>query len=589
MRRPNSRTETRGTAALVVVLLAVATVAAYWPVLGADFVNIDDELHVTGNPHVIGGLTAANVAWAFANSYAGVWIPLSWLSHMADCTLYGLRPAGHHVTNLVLHVLNATLLLVLLRRLTGALLPSAAVAALFALHPLQVESVAWVTERKDVLSVFFGFLALLTYARYAEESRARRLVPVAVSFVLSLMAKPMLVTLPFVLLLLDYWPLGRWTNTKPTRLIAEKLPLFVIAGAVGAGTIVLAHREDAITSLGLLPVQTRVANALVAYPAYVWKALWPTRLAVFYPMEVVPTSEVAGAVAFLVLVIAAALWIGRRRPHVLVGVFWFLVTLLPVIGLVQAGDQARADRFTYFPLVGLFVAVLWSARRAWPLAVVALCACAVATRTQATYWQSSETLFARALEVTENNWLAHNNLGDALLRRGEIGLAKSHFETALALKPRYVDARYNLGVALALEGRTPDAAAQFAEALRLDPKHNKSRYNLGLALMLQGRLDEAIALFDEAVRRDPEYADAHANLGTALDRRGRPDEARAHLAEAVRLNPTNPVMQYNLGLSLESAGRVDEAIRHYTRATELNPGFAEARDRLGAARAAGSR
>jgi hypothetical protein len=485
--------------------LGACTSVLYWPLHAASFLNYDDPLYVTANAEVQRGLTPTNIAWAFTTADTGTWHPLTWLSHMAVVTLAGLDPAAHHLANVALHVANAVLLLLVLERATGALAPSALAALLFAIHPLHVESVAWVAERKDVLSTFFGLLTLAAWLRYVHDPRRARYLLVTLAFAASLMAKPMLVTLPILLLLLDYWPLGRLSpadvrggvrSTRLGALLVEKLPLFGLAAAASVVAVLTQRQGDAVTAIETLPIGFRVGHALVSYARYLGQAGWPVDLAVFYPYpHRIAWTRVAGATILLALTTGGALWSARRVPFVLVGWLWFLVSLLPVIGLVQIGMQSTADRFTYVPLIGLGIAVAWTVAAIaaatslfWRLAVIGLVSgyvlvCTTVTARQLTYWKDDVALYRHALAVTTDNFIAHNNLGLALVsgtadHRAE---AAVHFAAALQLRPAYPEAHNNLGGVLYMEGRRAEAIEHFAEALRLRPDFTAARDNLRIA------------------------------------------------------------------------------------------------------------
>jgi hypothetical protein len=457
---------------------------------------------VTDNPQVRGGLTQSSIVWAFTTFTTGNWHPLTWMSHMLDVTIAGVDPGWHHLTNVLLHVLNASVLLWVLARASGAFWPSALVAFLFALHPLHVESVAWIAERKDVLSTCFGLLTLAVWIAYVRAPRRRLYVVVLLCFAASLMAKPMLVTLPVLLLLLDYWPLARVSRggagagtLSPMALVVEKLPLFALA-AVASVVAVVAQREGAsVTGVETLPVSVRVAHALVAYVRYLQQALWPVDLAVFYPYPHHVAWTHAVAAGFVLAVITgAAVGAARRAPFVLVGWLWFLVSLLPVIGLVQVGMQSTADRYMYVPLIGLAIAIAWSvaaiaaASRAYRiviggLAVASILACAALTTRQLTHWKDDVALYRHALAVTADNFVAQNNLGLALVSQGaeQHAAAKEHFVEALRIRPAYPDAHNNLGGVLYMDGRRAEAIAEFREALRLRPDFTAARDNLRIA------------------------------------------------------------------------------------------------------------
>jgi Flp pilus assembly protein TadD len=554
-------------AAPIAVLLALVTLLAFWPVVQCGWLNLDDDLYVTANPAIWGGLTLAGARWAFTTGHAALWHPLTWLSHMLDVQLWGPDPAGPHATNLLLHVTNAVLLLLLLVRTTASLWPSAAVAALFALHPLRVESVAWVAERKDLLCGLFALTTIWAHVRWAERPSPGRYALVALSLALGLMAKPMLVTLPLVLLLLDRWPLERGTSL---RLVAEKLPLLALAAGAALMEMVAAGRAGAVGHLARFPLEARLANALVSYARYVGKTVWPSGLAVFYPYPSAwPAWQLAGAAVLLVGVTTLAVVQRRRRPYLLVGWLWFLGMLFPVSGVVQAGSQAMADRFTYLPLIGLFVMAAWGGQdllarwpvRPWLLAVSAsavLLALGGSTRRQVGYWHDSTRLFTHALEVTSGNWLAHNNLGAALTRQGRLDEAAQHFAESVRLEPSNPDAHYNLGVVLQQQGRSAAAIEHYRAALRLAPDRPNVHTNLGVALLDGGEVEQAVAELQQAfvLRQD---AGTHFNLGLALARAGRTDEATLHFREAVRLAPDFGAAREHLAGALALQAKGEEA------------------------------
>jgi Flp pilus assembly protein TadD len=586
--------------------LTAVTVLAFQPVLGCDFVNYDDGDYVKDNPHVQGAFSAANLTWAWMTAHAANWHPLTWLSLMLDTQLFGKGAWGYHLTNLLLHLANTLLLFGLLRRLTGATWRSALVAALFAVHPLHVESVAWVSERKDVLSTLFGFLTLWAYARYAEAPGLGRYLLVVLGLALSLLAKPMLVTLPFVLLLLDYWPLRRWrpaaaasddgTPPQPAipvgRLLLEKLPLLVLSAASSAVTVWAQQHGRAFQELADLPLPARLSNALVSYVDYLRQTIWPSDLAVLYPHPGanLPAWQVAGA-AFLVLAVTAlALWGGRRWPYLLVGWLWYVGTLVPVLGLVQVGLQARADRYTYVPLIGIFLLLSWGltdlARR-WRCREVLACAAGLAlicfmaiTWAQARYWNDSVTLWHHTLEVTEGNYVAHNNLGEILTEQGKAAESSQHFREALRIRPDCPEAHNNLGIALVNQGEAAEAIRHLREAVRLKPTDSEAHNNLGIALVNQGEAAEATRHFREAVRLKPGNTSAHNNLGGILLNQGQTTEAARYFRESLRLKPDNPQAHNNLGIALYRQGKRAEAIQHFREAVRLSPEFRQATHNL---------
>jgi Flp pilus assembly protein TadD len=604
---------------LVLVGLNVLVYAAVWQ---HDFVSFDDPQYVTENVHVKAGLTWAGLRWALTTGEAGNWHPLAWMSHMADVQLFGVHAGAHHVTNLVLHVVNSLLLFGVLWRLTGALYRSAVVAALFAVHPMHVESVAWISERKDVLSTFFWFLGVWAYTDYVRDRRWTRYGLVFLCLTLGLMSKPMLVTFPFALLLLDYWPLERPIDT---RLILEKIPLFALVAASSVATFLAQSRGGAVSALAALPLTARAANAVIAYIGYIQKMLWPTGLTVLYPY-----SREFGwrlGVAFVVLIVVTTLAVlsARKYRFVLVGWLWYLGTLVPVIGLVQVGIQSMADRDPYVPSIGLFIIVAWGVPdllRALPqkrvvilsATAVVIVACTLTAHAQVRYWQDSLTLWEHAVRVTPGDAHvetalgsvlaekgkvaeatalftdalarepqfaeAHNKLGVALADQGHIAEAIPHYEAAIRFKPSLAEARYNLGNALAAQGKSDDAIAQYHDALRLRPDDAATHNGLGSALDDRGRIDDAIAEYQTSIRLNPEFADAHNNLGAARAKQGKTDEAILEFLEALKLNPKQADAHYNVAVMLNQKGRTAEAVQHLQEALRLKPNHQGARQAL---------
>ncbi len=604
---------------LIAASLVLVTMAVYWPVRGYGFLNLDDPAFVVDNSHVQGGLSWEGVKWAFqlTQDQVDYWHPLTWLSLMLDVSLFGPTASGFHLTNVALHATNSVLVLLLFWLLTGAFWRSAVVAALFALHPLRVESVAWVTERKDVLSTFFGLLSLMAYARYArgrmQNPATRNPRHVSRFYLLSLcflacglMSKAMLVTWPFVMLLLDYWPLGRMQNAPPRdtlpafrsrlfRLVREKIPFFVLSGSLCVITYLTEKQLKESAGRVALSMPLRLENACVAYARYLGKTFWPVDLAVPYTQPGHWAGlEVGGSMLVVVGLGVLVLWLGRRRPYLLVGWCWFMGTLIPVIGLTKGWGCFMADRFTYGSCLGLLLALVWGAyemTRRWryqltSLSVVVaavIVSCLALTRQQLGYWQDSETLFRHTLAVTKNNDIAHNNLGTALEKKGQIDEALRHFQEALRLAPNYAHAHNNLGNALAKQGQIDEAIRHYQEAIRLQPDYAEACYNLGIALDKRGQMDEAIRQLEQAIRLKSDYADAHNNLGTVLDKQGRIDEAIRHYQEAIRLQPDHADAHNNLGADLDEKGQSDEAIRHYQEAIRLKPDHADAHSNLGLA------
>jgi tetratricopeptide (TPR) repeat protein len=597
-----STSRQRQQAIVICVCLAVLITAVYWPVGHAGFLTYDDAEYVTANPHVQGGLTIRDVMWAFTACHSGNWHPLTWLSHALDCECFGMNAGGHHATSVLLHVVNTVLLFLVLRRMTGATWRSAWVAALFGVHPLHVESVAWVAERKDVLSGLFWMLAMWGYVRYVEQPTRGRYAMVVGWYAMGLMAKPMVVTLPFVLLLLDYWPLGRtrWRrsvvgNNVPLRfgeLVREKLLFFALAAVSCGVTIWAQHSAGAINSLERLSLGARMANAVVSYVRYMEKAVWPSGLAVFYPFRVWRPAAVIVAGAILAAVSCTVIRRALRQPHLAVGWFWFLGTLVPAIGLVQVGGQSMADRYTYLPLIGLFIMLCWSvpsrAMERWDLkvitcdaAAVVLAVCAALSRGQVEYWKDSETLFRHALDVTRDNWAAHDGLGVALEQSGKIEEAIAHYEQALRINPDLAEAHNNLGIALAQAGRMPEAIEHLEHVLRIESDYAEAHNNLGIALAQVGRMPEAIEHLEHALRIKPDDAKAHFNLGKALAQMDRVPEAIVQYEQALQITPDDAMAHNNLGIALAQTSKIEEAIAHFEQALRIKPDYAEAHFNLG--------
>ena len=594
-----------------VVALIALNVFIYEPVRHYDFVAYDDPAYVSENPNISRGLTWPAVIWAFTAEHAGYWIPLTWLSYMADVQIAGMNAGSQHLTNLILHVANSLLLFLLLLRMTGALGKSAFVAALFAVHPLHVESVAWITERKDVLSTCFLMLTLWAYVSYVRRPGVGRYVVVLLWFTLGLLAKPMLVTVPFLLLLLDVWPLQRWalstgTAVRPKTvsprerrpaawlLVWEKVPLLILAAA--ASIVTMQAQRNAVTGLDLYPLGLRVGNALVAYLAYIGKMFWPAGLAVLYPYpSSLPGWKVAGSAVILAGIAVVVMRSARRYPYLAIGWLWYLGTLVPVIGLVQVGVQSMADRFTYIPLIGIFIILAWGIpemlnrrpvrQRVIPVvAALAILALTITARGQVRYWQDSVSLWTHTIEVTmdTDQYHAHMALGRVLRGQGRLDESFRHFSEAMRLKPDSAEAKHGLGQVLADQGKIGEAFALLSEAVRLQPDLAEARNDLCLALMLQGNAGEAVGHCTEAVRLRPDSAEARNNLGMVLSSQGRSGEAVLSFAEALRLKPDFAQAHVNLGAALASQGKVEEAIAQYAEALRINPSLANVHNNLGA-------
>jgi protein O-mannosyl-transferase len=620
------------------VLCALLLLFVLWvfsPIIRSPFISLDDDAYVAQNAQVQRGLTWEGVVWAFGRLHGAhtYWHPLTWISHMLDCQAFGLKPAGHHFVNLLLHLLNTALVFVVFWQITGVPERCLLLAALFGLHPLQVDTVAWVAERKNLLATLFWLLTIWAYTRYVRESKAQsptsnvsvcsgpdhassnappapRALMLAVLYLLSLilftlglMCKPVLVTLPLVLLLLDYWPLrrfqpqsGRRAGAAAWRLVSEKIPFLVLA-ALSSGVTIASHR-----GLGMWgdvtatpPLGFRIENALVTYCRYIGKAIWPSNLAIFYPLPDAWPMWLVGLCGLLLLAASVlALGCARSRPYGFVGWFWFVGVLVPFIGLVQAGPQAMADRFAYVPLIGLFIAVIWGAhdllqgRRHGTVALAAagvgaVLLCSATTRRQIGHWADNETLFRHAAAVTDSNALVLNCLGIAQDREGQTAAAIASYRQAIALQPKWSSPHCNLGTALNGSGRCAEAAKEFEEALRLQPRLADAHKGLGFAFYNLGRLDDAIHHYEEAVRLDPVAADTHSNLGAALDAIGRSDEAISHYQETVRLKPDYADAYNNLGVALARKGRFAEAAAQFQRTLALRSDDAGAHANLGIA------
>ena len=569
---------------LIYAALALATLIAYEQVRYNSFVEYDDNIYVTENPYVLKGLTGESISWAFTTSYAGNWHPLTWLSHMLDCQLFGTDAGWHHLTNLLLHIANTLLLFGVLKQMTGAIWRSALVAAAFALHPLHVESVAWIAERKDVLSTLFWMLTIAAYLGYVKRPSSGRYLLTLLALALGLMAKPMLVTLPFVLLLLDYWPLGRFLNSqdaKPMnirsqwpiiyRLVREKIPFFALSAVSCVITFIVQQKAGAVAEIERLPVNFRIANVFVSYINYINKMFYPSNLSVFYPYHGTRLSVVIIYFIELAVVSAIIIYMSRRYRYLAVGWFWYLGTLVPVIGLVQVGSQAMADRYTYVPLIGLFIIIVWgipeliskwSYQKIWlkVIAAVVLAVLLLWTRTQVKSWKNNATLFAHSIAVTENNWVMHNNYGKALAGEGRYQEAIDHLNEALRLRPVYFEARNNLGMVFFMQGKTDEAMECFTEALRIRPDKAEAYHNLGSAYAKQGKFELASQNYKEALRLKPYYPMAYYNLGVIMNMQGKCDEAIKYLGEALRLNPNWPGALDALAIAYAGKGDFLQAV-----------------------------
>lgn len=589
--------------------LVLAAIAVYYQVWTYDFVNYDDPEYVYENRHIQAGITFETVKWAFtAATHTYFWHPLTWLSHILDWQLYGNNAGGHHITNLIFHIANTLLLFLVLKQMTcpvrdrlplaavghqrcpvsngtRALWQSAFVAALFALHPLHVESVAWIYERKDVLSTFFWFLTMWAYVRYVRSSKIINYLLIVVFFALGLMSKPMLVTLPFVLLLLDYWPLER-LNTKRSllHLLIEKVPLFVMVFASCIITFINQNRIGAMSSIENLSFFVRLANASNSYLQYIIKMIWPARLAFFYPH---PSRDVsgffAGISAAVLLVATILIWrAGRKYRYLTVGWFWYLGTLVPVIGIVQAGQQAMADRYSYITLTGLSIIIAWGLPELlikwqyrkislWASSLAVLSVLAVLAHIQQRYWKNTITLCEHALKVTENNYEAHYCMTDMLLEQGRIEEAIWHNTEALRIKPNYTNALNGLGSALMTAGKVDNAMGYFKKAIEIDPRSTTSYIHFGEALAAKGKFDEALSMYRKALQLSPDV-ELYSHIGFVLAKSGKPQEAAKEYEKLLLVEPRNAAAHKNLGAVFFQQKKFDQAAAEYRKALELKPG-----------------
>ena len=610
---------------LLCILLAIATLAVYWPVHNNEFIHYyDDGTYITENPEVFTGLSRQNIKWAFTTGYASNWHPLTWLSHQLDSSLFAENAGAHHLVNVLFHIANTILLLVVLNCMTRRFWPSAFVAALFALHPLHVESVAWAAERKDVLSALFWLLTMLAYARYAERPSAARYVVTLLFFVLGILSKPMLVTLPFVLLLLDYWPLERFGNPKLVRqpvgkfsirnLLLEKLPFIFLSAISSVVTFIVQKKGGAMS---VVQFKDRIANAIISYLTYIGKMFWPARLAVIYPYPAssdLPTRAVIYAI-ILILITVLLLYYGRRHKYLLVGWLWYLGTLVPVIGIIQVGVQAMADRYTYVPLIGLFVIIAFGAADLAPkihfrktaLAAVAgviLIACTIATSIQLKYWKNSILLFEHTLAVTKNNYTIYNNYANLMASLGKPAEAIKYHVEAMKCLPNSADVHNNFATSLRQLGRLDEAIEQYKKALQIDPGFALAHYNLGLALAAKGDYDAAIeqykiymgseanlsqnentpkvaSRFKKMPASKPDSVEVFRNFGYALARSGKPDQALEYYNKTLQLDPNDIPTHGWLALTLASLGRIDDALAQCRIVLKARPDDVEMHNNLG--------
>ncbi len=599
---------------LIYIGLAAGTLAAYEPIRKNSFVNYDDNDYITKNHNVTGGITRDSVILAFKQSHYYMWHPLTTLSHMLDCQLFGLNPICHHLVSLLFHIVNALLLFWILVNLTGSTWASAFVAAVFALHPIQVEAVAWAAERKTVLSGLFWFFTIAAYIRYTKKPGTGRYILLFFVYGLCIMTKPIVITLPFVLLLLDYWPLGRVkykqdatiTNsgmsapkksggqkTSAGWLVTEKIPLLVLSGVLGVITLVAQQSGGVVIALEKIPLDCRIANAFISYTKYIGKMIWPSRLAVCYPYSYSNLTNAVTLACMLVFILITvfSIYIFRHRRYVAVGWLWYVGTLVPMIGLVQAGSQAMADRYMYISMLGLLIMMAWGIKDlannrrhlravAGILAVVAIISMIILTRIQVRYWKNDFALFEHTLKVTKNNGIAENNYGCAFLEAEQLDKAAIHFNNALRINPAHPKARDNLGKVLVKMKKPIEAAACFTEILRQDGDSAEIHYRLAVALGMQGKYDEAIKHLTKVLELEPNYPDAQNKMGFALLATGEPNEAIEYFNRALRISKGQSDVYVNLGTAYIRLGKYEPAIQNLTKAVELEPNSIDALNNL---------
>ena len=511
---------------LICLLLALIILAVFYQVYSFSFVNFDDPAYIYKNPNIQTGITVKTIEWACATGYAANWHPLTWLSHILDWQLFGSNPAGHHITNLIFHIANTLLLFFVLKQMTNAIWQSAFVAALFALHPLHVESVAWVTERKDVLSAFFWLLTMWAYVRYVKNPKLKWYLILLILFALGLMSKPMLVTLPFVLLLLDYWPLNRFKSKRsPAYLVVEKIPLFAMVIASSIVTFIVQKKGGAVAEIIGLPLKFRICNALISYGEYISKMIWPSRLAVFYPHPGFSISFFYAAISavFLLAVTIIVFRLAKNHKYLVTGWFWYIGTLVPVIGLIQIGNHAMADRYSYITLTGLFIIIAWGMPQLlikWRYKKIAfvlsatliILAMSICTHFQLRYWRNSLTLFQHTLDVTKNNYVAHLCIADALFEQNKLNEALYHYSEVVRLQPASAAALKRLATSLCYTGKADESVIYYERAIKIEPNNADTYNNLGVAFCMQGKFDQAIPCFNRALQINPQYVGARDNL-----------------------------------------------------------------------------
>ena len=566
---------------IVCAVLITGTIIAYEPMRHNGFVNYDDDEYVLECPQVKQGLTFETLRWAFTASYACNWHPLTWLSHMLDWQLFGLNACGHHFTNLVFHIANTLLFFLILKRMTGAFWPSAFAAAIFAVHPLQVESAAWAAERKNVLSGLFWLLTIAAYIKYTEKPKAGRYIVLLLVYLLCILTKPTVVVVPFVLLLLDFWPLQRISRGTISKLIIEKIPLFLFAGFLSVVTVLAQKSGGAIKTMPHFTFGFRLENATVSYISYLFKMVYPVNLAVFYPY---PGPKIALWPPILAFIALAAItvimfYFGLRRRYLIMGWLWYVGTLVPVIGLIQAGDQAMADRYMYLPMIGLLIiaaGIMSEAAKKWRYVLFVMSAVIffvlmIMTRNQVRYWQDEFTLFGHAINVTKDNEKMHYNIGYAFQRSGQFEKAIEHYGQALRIEPGDFRAMNSLGVSLLSEGETDEALDIFEKAVQLNDHYISAMNNLGFALREKGRVDEALQKWQQVLAIEPGQPQAHYNIGVTIFNSGRYDEAIEHFNKSLEKKKDWDVYNY-LGAAYTALGQFNPALDSYNEAIKLKPG-----------------
>ncbi len=590
---------------LICTILVAAILSLYWQTHNHEFINYDDGKYISENVYVQEGLNFKSIAWAFTSTRSSNWHPLTWLSHMLDIQLFGMKPGMHHLVNVFIHIANTLLLFYILNKMTCALWKSAIITAFFAIHPIHVESVAWASERKDVLGAFFWMLTIGGYTRYVKRQNLANLLVSLLFFILGLMAKPMLVTLPFVLFLIDYWPLNRFrlkslnkpgkTNENPFNLglVLEKIPFLFFSILSCVVTFIVQKEGGAMGSFDVIPFDVRLTNAVVSYVNYIGKMFFPANLSILYPHPLfIPLWQVVASIFAIIAMIYLAVKQINKRPYIAIGLFWYLGTLVPVIGIVQVGTQAMADRYTYIPLIGLFIIITWGVSDLTQclrhkriilttISVIAIASLITITWIQIGYWKSSVTLFEHSIAATTNNSTLHNNIGTALAEQEKYDNAIEHYNEAIDINKNRAEFHNNLANALAAQGKYDNANLSFTEALKLNPKAETIHYNFARTLSANGQNNEAIEHYMEALQIKPGFKEANKELGNLLISLERYSEAIDFLSKSLISSQNNAETYYKLGIAFANQGIIDKVISSYTKAIEIKPDFIEAHNNLG--------